>query len=268
MAGVVSTGHKTDIGEKRVFAVRETPSRGSEPEILTQLWVTFSTYVNFGSQAVFHVQSPRGIVRSETAGLSGLCPVAQASVGRDHGLGAAPAPGPKQPLNLPPRHALMPPRRGSPGILEDGGMNIETEEERQHAVAFTVAHLHRMHRAFRRGLEDLGLKVLNRHDSADPGGRSCNTYLVEEHGVKFCVTFRGAFEAVLAVDAKADHVRIDLGLESERYTEEKIEGIVEPLMKLLPAALEGLEPVAGRRSMSLLGGALEVSLGGPTSPEA
>jgi hypothetical protein len=143
--------------------------------------------------------------------------------------------------------------------LEDGGMNIETEEERRHAVGFTVAHLHRMHRAFRRGLEELGLKILNRHDSADPGGRSCNAYLVEEHGVKFCVTFRGAFEAVLAVDAKADHVRIDLGLESERYAEEKIAGIVEPLMKLLPAALEGLEPV-GSRSMSLLGGALEVSL--------
>lgn len=139
-------------------------------------------------------------------------------------------------------------------------MNIESDEERDCAKLFTAKHLHRMHHAFARGLEGLGLKILRWHDSADQARRSCNTYLVEECGVKYCVVFRGAFEEVLAVDVKADPVRIDPGLEDERYAEEKIAGIVEPLMKLLPALLETLEPEAGRRSASLLEGALEVSL--------
>ncbi len=140
-------------------------------------------------------------------------------------------------------------------------MNIESDREREYAERFTAKYEVQMHREFRQGLEGVGLKVLHRHDILSPAGTWCNTYLVEgTGGVRFLVSFRGAFRAVLAVDAKAKTMRVDLGLEAEKYAEEKIAGLVEPLMKLLPAALETLEPSPGRSSMRLLDGALEVTL--------
>jgi hypothetical protein len=84
--------------------------------------------------------------------------------------------------------------------------------------------------------------------------------VVAGEGFKATVILRGAFEDLLAMNGKADPTRIDLGLEDERYARKKIAGIVDPLLSLLPAALESLEPPPGRSAVSLLQGSLEVGL--------
>ena len=142
-------------------------------------------------------------------------------------------------------------------------MDFMSEEERKQAMLFTAQYLPRFLGAIEKGLEGLGLKTETRFSYPDENCRSVINFVVEGEGFKATVILRGAFEDLLAVDGKADPVRIDMGMESEKYAAEKIAGIIEPLMKLLPAALEYLEPAPGRRSMSLLGGCLEVSLFDP-----
>ena len=139
-------------------------------------------------------------------------------------------------------------------------MNIESEEEREYAMLFTAKYLHPFLRAFEAGFKDLGLQPLTRSSYPDETGRSVITFMVAGEGFKANVILRGAFEDLLAVDGKADPTRIDLGLEDERYAGEKIAGIVDPLMKILPAALESLEPGPGRNSVTLLDGAFQVAL--------
>ena len=142
-------------------------------------------------------------------------------------------------------------------------MDIESDKEKEQAMLFTAQYLPRFLDAVEKGLEGLGLKTATRFSYPDENCRSVINFVVEKEGFKATVIMRGAFEDLLAVDGKADPVRIDMGLESEKYAADKIAGIIEPLMKLLPAALECLEPPPGRSSISLLGGCLEVSLFDP-----
>jgi|GEM_PF-2149208 len=139
-------------------------------------------------------------------------------------------------------------------------MDFLSEEERDQAMLFTAQYLHRFLGAIEKGLDGLGLKTDTRFSYPDENCRSVINFVVNAGGFKASVIFRGAFEDLLAVDGKADPMRIDMGLEDERYAEEKIAGIVDPLMKILPAALESLEPPPGRSSVSLLQGAFEVGL--------
>jgi len=139
-------------------------------------------------------------------------------------------------------------------------MNIETEEEREYAMLFTAQYLHPMLHTFERGFEDLGLRTETRSSYPDETGRSVITFMVAGEGFKASVILRGALEDLLAVDGKADPTRIDMGLEDERYAGEKIAGIVKPIIDLLPAAIESLEPAPGRSSVSLLDGTFQVAL--------
>jgi len=81
-------------------------------------------------------------------------------------------------------------------------VNIDSEEEREHAMLFTAKYLHPFLRAFERGFEGLDLKILTRSSYPDETGRSVITFVVASEGFKASVILRGAFEDLLAVDGK------------------------------------------------------------------
>lgn len=139
-------------------------------------------------------------------------------------------------------------------------MKNESGKEGEYKEAFTAKYLPAMFQAFEGGFEGLGLKTISRSSGTDEAGRSVITFVLAGTGFKGSVVLRGVADDLLAVNGMASPLRIDIGLEDEEYAEEKIAGIVGPLVDLLSSMLGWLKPEAGRSSIKILGGMLEVSL--------